>query len=347
MNRTVECRRFATDDLVPGEIVVAPFRHPERGTVRFPVAEAVAADLRRRGRKAVRVRRTEVECSPLASRGWIVTASYLDRSGSAVGMGIGVHRDDTAGIALAERVIDTWRAVWRTRRAVLAPTGSCSTTEVCPHVELARVQLDLFARRGDHAVVIGGSGASAPGRAGTSAVRTVRDVASLAVDPDRVAYLVQPGFVVEDAAPVIAALRSRFPGIRGAHPDNICYGPSDRRLTLRILAATCDLVLVAGAGHPDPDLSALAGASAVHEIADASELRAEWLGSAESIGVIARSAARPAPTQGIIEALSGLGPLSVARRGVVTDLLSATPGGWGAHSGTAQTPHRELATSGR
>ena len=79
-------------------------------------------------------------------------------------------------------------------------------------------------------------------------------------DSRRVSYLLQPGIPVEDAAPVIAALRSRFPALHGPHPDGFCYAASDRAETVRVIASASDAVLVLGA--PDaPDsrrISALA-----------------------------------------------------------------------------------------
>ncbi|WP_232666428.1 hypothetical protein [Pseudonocardia sp. TRM90224] len=257
-------------------------------------------------------------------------------------MGIGVHRADTAGVAMAQQVIESWRSAWRTRRAVVAPDGACSGSGSCPHVEMAQAQLDVFTQRGDHAVVIGGQG---PDRVGTTSVGSVRAVAELTADPDRLAYLVQPGFVAEDAAPIVAALRSRFPHIRGAHPDNICYGPSDRRLSLRILASTCDIVLVVGtgrrAGPPDPDVTAMPGWAVIHEITDASELQPEWLKPAESVGVVARAGSDAGVIQQVVDSLSGLGPLSVARRGVVTELVAGPLSRHHLHIGAVPAPTSE------
>jgi 4-hydroxy-3-methylbut-2-enyl diphosphate reductase len=86
--------------------------------------------------------------------------------------------------------------------------------------------------------------------AGVSAVRVS--------DPRRVSYVLQPGIPVEEAAPVSAALRSRFPALRGPDPDGFCYAASDRKETIRAVAAASDLVLVLGT-EDEPDTRLLAG----------------------------------------------------------------------------------------
>ena len=59
-------------------------------------------------------------------------------------------------------------------------------------------------------------------------------------------YLLQPGIPVEDAGPVTAALRSRFPALHAPHPDGFCYAASDRAETIRAIASAADVMLVLG-----------------------------------------------------------------------------------------------------
>ena len=95
----------------------------------------------------------------------------------------------------------------------------------------------------------------APGK--TTLVTSPGSTATLRVtDARRVSYLLQPGIPVEDAAPVAAALRSRFPALHGPHPDGFCYAASDRAESVRVIAAASDVMLMLGgagrAGQPPP-----------------------------------------------------------------------------------------------
>ena len=92
------------------------------------------------------------------------------------------------------------------------------------------------------------------------------------------------------------------------------------------MANGSDLVLVvAGADDPDrQELVAVAGEGpgAVRHIADAGQLRADWLASAATIGVAATSSASAGAVEEVVRALSGLGPLSVVRRQIATEVAA-------------------------
>jgi 4-hydroxy-3-methylbut-2-en-1-yl diphosphate reductase len=219
-------------------------------------------------------------------------------------------------------------------QAAAAARGLEVIDATCPLIAWVHAEARRFAERGDDIVVVGqpdyasvpGIVGQAPGR--TAIVSSPAGTAALQVaDPRRVSYLLQPGIPVEDSAPVTAALRSRFPALHGPHPDGFCYAASDRAQAVRAIAGSCDVMLVLGS--PDSldtrQLSALARGcgTRTHVISQASDLAPDVLSSAGIIGLAESATAGPALAAEVTQAVSGLGPLSVTRRRVTTDVIGA------------------------
>jgi 4-hydroxy-3-methylbut-2-en-1-yl diphosphate reductase len=216
-------------------------------------------------------------------------------------------------------------------RAEAAARGLEVIDATCPLVAGLHADARALAERGDDLVLIGQEGhravagiaGQAPGR--TAVVSSPGSTATLRVtDARRVSYLLQPGIPVEDAAPVAAALRSRFPAVRGPHPDGFCYAASDRAESIRVIASACDAMLVVGAAD-SPDSRHVCGlardrGARAYVIAQAGDIAADMLNGASAIGLAESTSAGPALARQVTEALSGLGPLSVARRRVVTEV---------------------------
>ena len=218
-----------------------------------------------------------------------------------------------------------------------AQRGLRTVDATCPLVAAVHAETRTFAERGDQVVIIGPRGnAVAAGIAGQSPDHTVMTespggVGAVSVaDPRRVSYVLQPGSPVEETVPVSAALRSRFPALRGPDPDRFCYAASDRRETVRAVAAASDLVLVLGT-EDEPDSRLLAGLARdgrakTHVIDDAGQIEPSWLAGVGTIGLAEAVSSRPALAGQVTSALSGLGPLSVTRRRVSTEILGVHPG---------------------
>jgi len=206
----------------------------------------------------------------------------------------------------------------------------------CPLVAAVHAETRRFVERGDQVVILGPSGhAAAAGIAGQAPDHTVTAESPAGVsavqvtDPRRVSYVLQPGVPVEEAAPVSTALRSRFPALRGPDPDGFCYAASDRKETIRAIAAASDLVLVLGT-EDEPDtrqLAALAraGRAKAHVIGDTGQVEPSWLAGVGTIGLAETFSAQPGLADRVTTALSGLGPLSVTRRRVTTEILRTHP----------------------
>jgi 4-hydroxy-3-methylbut-2-enyl diphosphate reductase len=205
----------------------------------------------------------------------------------------------------------------------------------CPLVARTHATARRFADEGAAVVVIGHtSHAAVPPIIGqvpgdVAVVATISEADELVVDaPDGVAFVVSPGLAVEDATEIAARLRSRFTSTRGQHPDQFCHAASDRRAAVRAVAAGSELTLVLGepTSGDTQELVATAAAtgSAVRALDDLAGLRPDWLGPVVSVGVVVGTTARPSLAGEIIEVLSGLGPLSIARRQITTEIQHAS-----------------------
>lgn len=337
----------------------------------------------------------------------LFTASYLDLGGDAVGFAAAARADDPAALRAAQEAIESWSAIWRTRRLLVAavnplcsgarrarrmleqhdgpaylvgnrlpkaslesagldspsvsvvddlarvphrstvvlPTYGASTSlrtnaaargldlidTTCPLVRGMHADRKRFADRGDTVLIIGKATHAATislveeAHGSTILIESIADIEGLRVDPARVSYLVSGGVAIEDATPLIAALRKRYPRLRGQHPDELCYATSERIGTVRAVAAACEVVLVLdGPGSADAqdliDRVTSVQASA-HRISDAAEIEAEWLAGAATVGLVTTSSAKPRMTEDVIDAVSGLGPLSVVRHSMVSEVV--------------------------
>jgi 4-hydroxy-3-methylbut-2-enyl diphosphate reductase len=302
--------------------------------VRCPAAPLVATSLRGQG---YRVREEHDRLVPAdgAADGVLFAASYVDRKAGVVGLAVAAHDTDREASRAAREVVLAWSATWRSRRLVLATATNCradehGTTEECPHVAAAHLNVCRFVRRGDRVVVVGRRGEPTSTRLADRydevvLVESAAELAGLRLAPDRVAYLVAPGVALEYAIPVVAALRVRYPRARGPHPDDLCYAASDQLSTVRAVAAGCDQVLILGAATA-ADTAELVNATAdarrpVHVVDRLERIRPSWLAGAESIGIATAPSAPPLLLHTVVDVLSGLGPVSVVRKEVTTDLV--------------------------
>src|SRR6266850_2491371 len=100
----------------------------------------------------------------------------------------------------------------------------------CPLVTKVHVEVAKMLKAGYEVVMIGHRGhPEAEGTMGQAdramyLVETLGDVAGLeSRNPAKLAYVTQTTLSVDDAAVVVAALKTRFPGIQGPKRDDICY----------------------------------------------------------------------------------------------------------------------------
>ncbi len=210
-------------------------------------------------------------------------------------------------------------------RAEAARRGMEVIDGTCPLVTKVHSEARRFAGRGDTVVLIGHAGheevEGTMGEAPESMVlvETVDDALALEVeDISRVSVLTQTTLAVDETAEVADALRQRFPAMRGAAEEDICYATTNRQESLRRLTVDADVVLVVGSVNSSNSqrLVDLSGRDGVpgHLIDDVSDIRPEWLAGAATVGLTAGASAPPELVFEVIAALGGLGEITVHER---------------------------------
>ena len=109
----------------------------------------------------------------------------------------------------------------------------------------AAMKLSSLAMRG-HPEVIGTMGQLADNV--VKLIETVEDVEALAPkNPDNLAWITQTTLSVDDTADIIAALKRRFPAIKGPNKNDICYATTNRQEAVKQTASRADVMIVVGA----------------------------------------------------------------------------------------------------
>jgi len=175
----------------------------------------------------------------------------------------------------------------------------------CPLVSKVHAEARRFARDGHTVVLIGQAGhdeivgtmGEAPQR--TRLVQTVAEARTVTVsDPRRVAVLTQTTLPAEETADVVDALRARFPLLRTAATDDICYAATNRQHAVQAISAECDVVLVLGSpnSHNTEYLVRVARREGVPAwlLEDAAHLQPQWLSGVDTVGITAGASAPPA-----------------------------------------------------
>jgi 4-hydroxy-3-methylbut-2-enyl diphosphate reductase len=188
----------------------------------------------------------------------------------------------------------------------------------CPLVTKVHVEAVKFAKEGyslilighrDHDEVIGTLG-EAP--AVTQVVGSPEEVAAVTLpDPDRVAYLTQTTLSLDETRDIIAALRQRFPNIKGPAAQDICYATENRQVAVKHVASDADLLLVVGSDNSSNSKRLVEVARSLgtpaHLIDNYGNIRQEWL---EDVGTVALTAGASAPehlVREVLEYLAGKG----------------------------------------
>jgi 4-hydroxy-3-methylbut-2-enyl diphosphate reductase len=246
-----------------------------------------------------------------------------------------VFVDDLDAVPDGAVVVFSAHGVSPAVRTEAARRGLDVVDATCPLVTKVHAEARRFAERGDTVLLIGhedheeveGTLGEAPER--TVLVQTPEDARTVQVaDPGRVSYLTQTTLAVDETAEVVAALRDRFPELRAAPSDDICYATTNRQLALATIAEEAELVLVVGSVNSSNSrrLVELADRQGTpsHLIDDASGIRPEWLAGMRVIGLTAGASAPPRLVQGVIEALAGLGPVTAAERELTRETIHFT-----------------------
>jgi len=207
----------------------------------------------------------------------------------------------------------------------------CVIDATCPLVTKVHMELLKHHKHGIQVVLIGHAGhPEVEGTMGQAPegtvllVSTPEEVERLVVnDPERLAYITQTTLSVDDAEAIIAALKRRFPYIRGPRRDDICYATTNRQMAVKMLASRCELVLVLGSRNSSNsnrlrEVAERSGAEA-HLIDDVASIQPSWLTGVSCVGVTAGASAPEKLVQGVITALLDHGATGVETLHVVEE----------------------------
>ena len=192
----------------------------------------------------------------------------------------------------------------------------------CPLVAKVHNEARRFVAQGYHIVLVGhadheevvGTLGEAPGHMTWS--ERPEDVGALGLAADTpLAYLTQTTLATDETAEIIDALRDRFPALVGPSADDICYATQNRQDAVRAMAGRCDTLLVVGSSNSSNtarlvEVARREGCPA-HLVEDVSALQLAWLDGATTVGLTAGASAPESLVQEVVDALSGLGPITV------------------------------------
>jgi 4-hydroxy-3-methylbut-2-enyl diphosphate reductase len=127
-------------------------------------------------------------------------------------------------------------------------------------------------------------------------VESAEEVEALELAPGaKVAYSTQTTLSVDETAEIVAALKRRFPQIRGPQREDICYATTNRQAAVKALADEVDLLLVIGSRNSSNsnrlvEVARSAGVES-HLIDDETEIDEAWLERVETVGVTSGASA--------------------------------------------------------
>jgi 4-hydroxy-3-methylbut-2-enyl diphosphate reductase len=192
----------------------------------------------------------------------------------------------------------------------------------CPLVSKVHTQAKRYVRHGRTMILIGHAGhPEVEGTIGqidapVHLISTVEDVAALDIPADQpLAYVTQTTLSVDDTKAIIQALRARFANIIGPDTTDICYATQHRQTAVRDMCRMAQVILVVGAKNSSNSNRlreiGLEQGIPSYLIADASALDPAWLAGKETVGLTAGASAPEELILEVIEALRGLGPVTV------------------------------------
>lgn len=198
---------------------------------------------------------------------------------------------------------------------------------ICPLVTKVHMEVGHYQDEGRECILIGHEGhpevegtlgqyQPKNNSGGMYLVESVENVWSLNVkNPDFLAFVTQTTLSMDDTAEVIEVLRERFPNIVGPKKEDICYATQNRQDAVKKLSEQCDLILVVGSPNSSNstrlmEISEKVGVPA-YLIDNASEIKQQWLGDKECIGVTAGASAPEVLVEAVINQLKEWGAESV------------------------------------
>ena len=241
-----------------------------------------------------------------------------------------VFVEELAEVPTGGIVIFSAHGVSKAVRVEAERRGLRAFDATCPLVTKVHVEVAKMLKAGYEIVMIGhrghpeSEGTMGQAESGMHLVETVADVARLEVgSPERLAYVTQTTLSVDDAHAIVAALKARFPAIRGPKRDDICYATQNRQDAVKFMAPQCDVVIVVGSPNSSNsnrlrEVAEHMGAQA-YMVDSADDLRPEWIAGRKRVGVSAGASAPEVLVIELIERLKSLGATQVQQLEGITE----------------------------
>ena len=210
--------------------------------------------------------------------------------------------DEIEEVPSGERVIYSAHGVSPEVREASKSRNLRVIDATCPLVTKVHVEAVKFAKEGyslilighrDHDEVVGTMG-EAPDV--TQVVGSVEEVSGLRVpDPEHVAYLTQTTLSLDETRDIIAALKQKFPKIKGPAAQDICYATENRQTAVKQTSSKVDLLLVVGSDNSSNSKRLVEVARTLgtnsHLIENFKAIDAEWLQGVQTVALTAGASA--------------------------------------------------------
>ncbi|OGT19332.1 MAG: 4-hydroxy-3-methylbut-2-enyl diphosphate reductase [Gammaproteobacteria bacterium RBG_16_57_12] len=222
--------------------------------------------------------------------------------------------DELEQVPSGATVIFSAHGVSRAVREEAARRGLRIFDATCPLVTKVHMEVVRHRDAGTECILIGHAGhpevegTMGQADAGMHLVESVEDIAKLKISNEtNLAYVTQTTLSMDDTAKIVAALRARFPEIKGPKKDDICYATQNRQDAVRVLAKSVQLMLVVGSRNSSNSnrLREVAEGQGVraYMIDGPNDIKRDWLAGSQKIGLTAGASAPEELVQQVVTRL--------------------------------------------
>jgi 4-hydroxy-3-methylbut-2-en-1-yl diphosphate reductase len=259
--------------------------------------------------------------APIYVRHEIVHNTYVVNDLKAKGA---IFIEDLAEVPPGATLVFSAHGVSQAVRREAAERGFHVFDATCPLVTKVHVEVAKLAREGFEFIMIGHKGhpevEGTMGQlsSGIHLVEEVEDVARVQLaQQEKLAVVTQTTLSVDDAAEILAAVRTRFPQVREPKQQDICYATQNRQDAVKVMAPQVDVVVVVGS----PTSS---NSNRLRELAErlgtpgymvdaVDDLQPGWFEGRSRVGLTAGASAPDVLVQAVIARLREFGATSVRK----------------------------------
>ncbi|WP_428508560.1 4-hydroxy-3-methylbut-2-enyl diphosphate reductase [Roseateles sp.] len=257
--------------------------------------------------------------APIYVRHEIVHNTYVVNDLKARGA---IFIEDLAEVPPGATLVFSAHGVSQAVRQEAAQRGFQVFDATCPLVTKVHVEVAKLHREGYEFIMIGHKGhPEVEGTMGQLSegiylVEEVGDVPHVRVNnPAKLAVVTQTTLSVDDAAEILAAVKTHFPQVREPKKQDICYATQNRQDAVKVLAPQVDVVIVVGSPTSSNsnrlrELAQRLGTPG-YMVDAAEDLQPEWLDGRARVGLTAGASAPDVLVQAVIQRLRELGATTV------------------------------------